>query len=107
MPSDPENSIRSAVAKVAEYVADAAVMEVTTSYVVVGTTANPEPIRPTARTVIRLDGDCEVTVPMHEGPSGTLEVDSGLFEIHQVNVATATGYRARVLAALFGLLQRR
>jgi hypothetical protein len=36
-----------------------------------------------------------------------LEVDSGLFEIHQANVATATEYRARVLAALIGLLQRR
>jgi hypothetical protein len=44
---------------------------------------------------------------MREGPGGMLEVDSGLFEIHQANVATATEYRARVLAALIGLLQRR
>lgn len=36
MASELENSIRSAAAKVAAYVADAAVMEVTTSYVVVG-----------------------------------------------------------------------
>ncbi|ABY34188.1 MAG TPA: hypothetical protein DEF43_07995 [Chloroflexus aurantiacus] len=107
MASELENSIRSAAAKVAAYVADAAVMEVTTSYVVVGPTTTTENARPAAKTVIRLDGDCHATVPMREGPGGVLEVDSGLFEIHQANVATATEYRARVLGALIGLLQRR
>lgn len=107
MASELENSIRSAAAKVAAYVADAAVMEVTTSYVVVGPTAGAETARQAAKTIIRLDGDCEATVPMREGPGGILEVDRGLFEIHQANVATATEYRARVLGALIGLLQRR
>ncbi|MGQ9613983.1 MAG: hypothetical protein ACUVSL_04345 [Chloroflexus sp.] len=58
MASELENSIRSAAAKVAAYVADAAVMEVTTSYVVVGPTVTAEDARPAAKTVIRLDGDC-------------------------------------------------
>ncbi|MBO9313361.1 hypothetical protein [Chloroflexus sp. MS-G] len=107
MAGELENSIRSAAAKVAAYVADAAVMEVTTSYKVVGPAATTEAERPAAKTIIRLDGDCHTTVPMREGPGGMLEVDSGLFEIHQANVATATEYRARVLAALIGLLQRR
>ncbi len=107
MASELEQSIRSAAARVAAYVADVATMEVTTSYVVVGATASSATAQQAAKTIIRLDGDCETTVPMREGPTGTLEVDSSLFEIHQANVTTATEYRARVLAALIGLLQRR
>lgn len=82
-------------------------MELTASYVVVGSSAGTATPLPAAKTIIRLDGDCEATVPMREGPGGILEVDSRLFEIHQANVATATEYRARVLGALIGLLQRR
>jgi hypothetical protein len=36
-----------------------------------------------------------------------MELDEALFSIHERNVQSATDYRARVLGALIGLLQRR
>jgi hypothetical protein len=104
-----ENSIRSAAEKVAEYVQDAAVMEVKTYYVLVSATAQPDTLkdRPGAYTMVKLDGDNTTVVPMREGRDGLLEVDATLFAIHERNVATATDYRARVLGALIDLLRRR
>jgi len=108
MPSELENSIRTAAEKVAQYVQDAAAMEVKTYYVLVGAAAGPdmERDRPGAYTMVKLDGDSKTVVPMREGRDGALELDATLFEIHERNVHTATEYRARVLNSLIGLLQR-
>jgi hypothetical protein len=104
-----EDSIREAAAKVREYVEQAAVLEVRTFYQLTGA----EPLssldveRPGAYTEVRLDGDTKVVVPMRKGRDETMELDETLFSIHERNVATATAYRAQVLGALIGLLQRR
>jgi hypothetical protein len=109
MPTELENSIRSAAEKVASYIEDAAAMEVKTFYVLTSATALPdmETERPGAYTMVKLDGDSKTVVPMREGRDGGLELDGTLFEIHERNVATATEYRSRVLASLIGLLQQR
>ncbi|MBX0329779.1 hypothetical protein K2Z83_19090 [Oscillochloris sp. ZM17-4] len=109
MPTELENSIRSAAEKVAAYIEDASSMEVKTFYVLTSASAMPDldKERPGAYTMVQLDGDSKTVVPMREGRDGGLELDGTLFEIHERNVATATEYRARVLNALIGLLQQR
>jgi hypothetical protein len=108
MPSDLENSVRSAAEKVAQYISDAAVMRVDTSYVDISdNTPERATIRPAAQTEIRLDGDSKTIVPMRRAQNGDLEVENELLDIHERNVATTIEYRSRVLSALLGLLQRR
>ena len=63
--------------------------------------------RAVARTIVRLDGDSQAVVPMRRTEAGGLEVDTGLFDAHQRNVATAVDYRARLLDALLQALKTR
>jgi hypothetical protein len=109
MASNLDDSVREAAAKVRQYVEDAAVMQVRTFYVLTGTEPLKEidPERPGAFTEVKLDGDTKVVVPMRKGRDDTLELDEALFNIHERNVAMATSYRAQVLNALIGLLQRK
>lgn len=109
MPTELENSIRTAAEKVAAYIENVSVMEVKTFYVLTSAAATPdlETERPAAYTQVKLDGDSKTVVPMRESRDGGLELDGTLFEIHERNVATATEYRARVLNSLIGLLQQR
>jgi hypothetical protein len=109
MASNLDDSIREAAAKVRQYVEDAAVMQVRTFYVLTGTEelSGLDAERPGAFTEVKLDGDTKVVVPMRKGRDETMELDEALFSIHERNVQSATDYRARVLGALIGLLQRR
>lgn len=107
MATELENSIRSMAASVAKYVEDAATMTVETQYVHISLEANVdnfEQAKPIARTIVRLDGDSQSIIPMRQTKESGLEVDTSLFEIHQRNVNTAIEYRARILAALLGVL---
>lgn len=109
MASNLDDSVREAAAKVRQYVEDAAVMQVRTFYALIGTEplTSLDPERPGAFTEVKLDGDTKVVVPMRKGRDGGMELDEALFSIHERNVAAATSYRAQVLNALIGLLQRR
>lgn len=109
MAGNLDESIREAAAKVRQYVEDAAVMQVRTFFVLTGTEtlAGIDPERPGAFTEVKLDGDTKVVVPMRKGRDDSLELDETLFTIHERNVAAATHYRAEVLNALIGLLQRK
>ena len=60
-----------------------------------------------ARTIIKLDGDCEAILPMRQTENGGFEVDAGLFDLHERHVTTAIEYRARILNALLAVLQPR
>jgi hypothetical protein len=102
MANDYLASIRNAAASVAKYIEDAASMEVVTKYVEIGDSASSdfEQAMPVARTIVKLDADSETIFPMRKNKDGVLEVDLGLFELHQQNVATAIDYRARILNAL-------
>jgi hypothetical protein len=107
MANEFENAVKNIATSVAKYVEDAATMMVETRYVEIGTDETPDfdTARPVAHTVIRLDGDSETVVPMRQGTSGALEVDTSLFDLHQENVTTAIEYRARILNALLGTIQ--
>lgn len=109
MATNLDDSIREAAAKVRQYVEDASVMQVSTFYVLTGAQelSSLDGERPGAYTEVKLDGDSKVVVPMRKGRDDTMELDEALFAIHERNVQSATEYRARVLGALIGLLQRR
>lgn len=109
MASEIETALKSMATSVAKYVQDAAVMQVETRYVDLtgGAATDFDEAKAAARTIIRLDGDSETVLPMRQNAAGVVDVDSGLFELHQQNVNTAIEYRARMLTALLGTLQGR
>jgi hypothetical protein len=109
MANELENAIKSAASAVAQYVKDAAVLTVETKFIEAGkgTFDDFGKALPLARTVIRLDGDCETIAPLRKTEAGAMEVDSGLLELHQVNVNTAIEYRARILNSLLATIIRR
>ncbi|PMP81290.1 MAG: hypothetical protein C0184_08445 [Chloroflexus aggregans] len=104
--SELENAIRSATAKVALYVANAAVMG--DRNVLWWAKCYHRHAMLCCQNVLRLDGNREAPVPMWdvEGSGGVFDAGSSLFEMRQANVATAIGCRTRVLGTLIGFLQR-
>lgn len=108
MANELQASLRTAAAKIAQYVEDVATMTVETRYVTVAVDGDVSfaESKPVARTTIKLDGDCDAIVPLSQA-AGAPTVDAALFELHQRNVATAIEYRARILNALVGALQGR
>ena len=109
MPSDLESALRTAAERIASYVENAASMTVETRFVraAAATEANLEQSRLLARTVLSLDGDSEVVVPMREAEDGSLRVDTEALEVHRANVHMAIEYRTRMLDALLLVLQGR
>jgi hypothetical protein len=107
MANELEKTLRSTAAKIAQYVEDAATINVDTSYILVGPDGQGsfDQAKPGIRSVIRLDGDCETILPVQTGQSGQLEVNADMFEIHQQNVETAIEYRARMMSALLDVLK--
>lgn len=109
MANDLENPIRRAAERIAKYIEDVATLTVETGYVQLGDGADADfaQAKPAARTTIRLDGDCQIIVPMQAGESGQLEIDGSLFALHERNVNTAIEYHARILDTLLSTLQSR
>lgn len=105
MASELESALKSIAQKVAQYVEDAAELSVETKSVEVGGNTNFAEARPVARTLIKLDGDCESIVPLRPAAEG-LTVDSTLFEVHERNVAVAIEYRAKLLNAMLAALKK-
>jgi hypothetical protein len=58
-----------------------------------------------AQTMVSLDGDSKVILPLREAEAGRFEVDAALFDLHQRNVTAAIGYRAHIMNALLGAFQ--
>jgi hypothetical protein len=111
MAGELESTLRSVATKIAEYVEDAATMTVITQFVSVGAAGEIDftTAKPVAKTVVRLDGDTEIILPMREAEagSGRQEIDATLMDLHERNVAAATEYRARILNALIQALPAR
>lgn len=104
--NDFENSIKNALKTLADKMADASGLEVTTKYVEIGNAgADFSQALPVAQTKIALDGDYEATIPMRKNPAGQLEIDNDLFDRHQENVTTAMEYRAHLLETLANVIQ--
>lgn len=108
MANEIQESFRKAALTIAQYVSDVAEMKVKTTYLQITDDGGAEE-QPhlAASTVIKLDGDSEVVVPMRQNPQGHFEVERALLDIHQDNVDVAIEYRARMMDALLGILQSR
>jgi uncharacterized membrane protein len=102
MASDLDNTIKNAVAKIAEYINDAATLSVQTEYVRIdgNEKANFDQAIPAALTIIKLDADSRTVIPVRQAATGQLEIDTAIFEVHNQNVNTAIEYRARLVNAL-------
>ena len=103
MASELRDALKASAERIAKYVEDVAEMSVETSYVEVGA-ASFEAAKLGARTVVKLDGDSQTIVPMQKGDA-KLEVDMGLFEVHQQNVAAAIEYRTKMMNSLLSVLR--
>lgn len=101
MAGELTNALKKVAEKVASYVDEAATLTVRTSYVEVGgATATFEKPKIAASTVIKLDGDCEVVLPVQRGSNEQMEVDATVFEMHERNVKTAIEYRSKMMQSL-------
>jgi hypothetical protein len=109
MPGDLENALRTVAERIAGYVENAARMTVETRSLRIAATTDGDPEQPRllARTVLSLDGDSEVVIPMREAEDGSFRVDAEALDVHRANVRTAIEYRARMLDALLLVLQGR
>jgi hypothetical protein len=109
MATDLETSVRNAAQKFAKALEDATELEIQTYYVEVGDQGAVDfdkDRRPIARTVIQLDGDTEVIIPMTRAATGALERDEALLDLHLRNVASAVEYRASLLDALLSAVRQ-
>jgi hypothetical protein len=105
MANELETALKNVASKISQYVQDAAELSVETKSVEVGGDVNFAEARPVARTIIKLDGDCEAVVPIRSAAEGQV-VDTALFDLHQRNVTVAIEYRAKLLNAMLGALRR-
>jgi hypothetical protein len=132
MPADVENALRNITTEIMNYVRGAAELRVETRYVEVtsgepgaaaastvaaaGDSATADRVRVAelrqqgqlaAVSVISLDGDSVSIVPVRQGASQTLEIDTALLDQHQRHLDSAIEYRSRILNALLSVLQPR
>jgi hypothetical protein len=107
MADEVENAIKQTANKIVEYVKDAATLSVETKFVTIASDGGPADFggaKPAARTVIKLDGDCEAIIPMQATETG-LAVDRSLFELHERSLNAAIEYRTKLLNSLLSTLQ--
>lgn len=109
MATDLETTVRNAAQKFAKALEDATELRVQTEYVEVGdqdAVDFDKDRRPIARTVIKLDGDTEVIIPMPRAETGALERDEALLDLHLSNVTSAIEYRTSLLDALLSVVRQ-
>jgi hypothetical protein len=109
MATDLETTVRNAAQKFAQALADASELTVQTEYVEIGDGGAvdfEQGRRPIGRTVIKLDGDTEMIIPVQRTQAGALERDAALLELHLSNVSSATKYRTDLLEALLSIVRQ-
>ncbi|HEX6385237.1 MAG TPA: hypothetical protein VF177_11250 [Anaerolineae bacterium] len=108
MATDLETSVRNAAQKLANALEQASMLTVETKWVEVGDqgAVNWDDARPVSRTIIKLDGDTDLTIPMTRSEAGALERDVDLLELHMRNVTSAIEYRASLLDALLTAIRQ-
>ena len=107
MANDLETSVRNAAQNVAKALEDTTELTVQTQWVEVGDdgAVSWEDARPVSKTVIQLDGDTELTIPMTRSDAGAPETDVALLELHMRNVTSAIEYRSSLLNALLTVVR--
>jgi hypothetical protein len=103
MANELREALKSSAERIAKYVEDVAEMAVETRYVEMGATTIDDS-KLAARTVVKLDGDSQTVIPMQMG-ANKLEVDMGVYDVHQQNVQAAIDYRAKMMNSLLSVLR--
>lgn len=101
-PRSIEESVKSAVDKISQYVDDVSKLQVETRYLVIGDTptADFKTAQAAARTEIKIDGDCYTVVPIRKAANGEFVFQEALNEVHDRHVAAAIQYRKEIVGAL-------
>ncbi len=105
-----EVNVRTALEKLAKALADTAELTVETYYKQISTggqalASGDEQLA--ASTVIKLDGDQKVVVPVTGATASGVIVEDSLLEFHLRNVQAAIEYRTAVLNTLVGIARKR
>ena len=107
MPNEIENTLKQTAQKISDYIADVATLSVETKFVPISADGGPADFaaaKPAAKTVIKIDGDCEAVVPMQNTDTG-LAVDRSLFELHERSLNSAIEYRTKMMNSLLDMLK--
>lgn len=105
----PEVSIRATLQQIAAALGDVQGLTVTTSVRVLDTTGGVSIDKETvevARTVINLDGDRQVYVPVIID-TGEMQVPQAIYDLHERHVAEASAYRKQLLEVLVDFVKTR
>lgn len=111
--SNLQNVIKNAAHRLARALEDAQEIKIETRYVL--TDAPPEESGEESgndngmlvgRTIMQLDGDAELIVPMQRDDAGRLTADRELFSLHMTNVKSALEYRSELLSSLMRMLSQ-
>jgi hypothetical protein len=106
MANELNSALRTTADRVAKYVENVATLTVITRMVDIQKDGQSfTDAKAAARTIISLDGDSSVDLPMRISDDGSPVVDAALFELHERNVSTAIEYRARMMDALLQTLR--
>lgn len=96
-----QSTIKNAAHRLAKALEDASEIRIETRYVLTDApVAGDERGQLLARTVMQLDGDAELLVPMQRNEDGQLVTDREIFDLHMANVKSALEYRADLLSSL-------
>lgn len=109
MATDLESHIRIALEKLAKALADAGDVTVETRYKPIDP-QNPDSLDSSflaARTVIKLDGDQDMIVPVTVTETGAIIFEESLLDMHLRNVQSAIEYRRSALNTLVDIFRRR
>jgi len=100
--TEVKEALRAAADTISKYVRDVAELRVETKTVEVG--SGQEPVL-AAQTIIKLDGDNSTSVPTTKSPTGKLEIDTVLYDLHMQNVHAAIEYRTRLVGSMLRILR--
>lgn len=107
--SNLQSSVKNATQKLAKALEDATELTIETRYILLsGTDADlksDEKGRLLARTVMKLDGDTTMVLPMTRNDAGELVTNKEIFDLHQHNVVTALEYRSKLLSDLIAAVR--
>ena len=102
--TDLTTALKKAGEDLAKQISDASELQIVTKWVMADENGDVDwaTAKPVARTVINLDGDSELIIPMTK-EGGTLIVRQDLLALHETNVANARAYREKLYDMIYNV----
>lgn len=97
-----EQTIREALQTIANLIVDASGLEIVTEVQPINPLNLSAPLPPpavVAKTIIKIDGDRTITVPVTVD-TGDIVISQAIYDLHQQNVQEAAAYRKQILDTL-------